>query len=177
MNLYIVGTSGSGKSTLSQKLSVDLNLNYIDIDAHRFHENWVPRNETEYRKEVVSKIQSSKPFVADGNYRRVLGRIRHDIDYIIWLDYPFYLVLWRVFSRTIRRLLTKEKICGENYESWSKQFFSKTSIFVWVFKSFRKNRRRYTRLLTKKDYKEKMIHVKHPTDLEDAIAFLYQKNS
>lgn len=175
MNVYVVGTSGSGKSTLAKQLAADFKLTHFDIDSYRFLPNWEPRGKTMYVKQLLADVSTAESWVCCGNYRLVLARLRDQIDCIIWLDYPFYIVFWRVLSRTLRRLLSKEKVCGDNVESWYIQFFTKKSIFVWVLKTFIKNKRRYQRLSEKPRYAQKIIRVTHPRDLEKHLLVLYKE--
>jgi len=43
--------------------------------------------------------------------------------------------------RTFRRIVYKEKCCGENYESLSHMFFEE-NMFLWIFKTYWKRKRR-----------------------------------
>jgi hypothetical protein len=67
-------------------------------------------------------------------------------DTLVWLDYPFLLVLGRLLWRTIRRVVTREDLWGTNRESWRSQFFSRDSLFLWLLKTHWRRRREYTTL-------------------------------
>ncbi len=47
-------------------------------------------------------------------------------------------MFWRITLRAISRAVTREKICGENVESW-RQMFSRNSLLWYLIK----NRRSY----------------------------------
>ena len=64
---------------------------------------------------------------------------------IIWLNFPFPVVLRQAIYRTIKRAYTRETICNGNTESFRKSFFSKDSILIWVLKTHKSMTERYTK--------------------------------
>lgn len=164
MNFYIVGTSGSGKTTLAQWLSQNLGIRHIELDAHQFSSNWIKRTDEEFHHRVLNEIALG-PFVLCGNYRDIQALVRDKIDCYIWLDYSFPLTFWRVVKRTFSRLLTQEKCCGDNYETWRKQFCDHSSIFLWVLQTFRKNRERYLLASLAPPFKPPVIRLCSPAEL------------
>ena len=65
-------------------------------------------------------------------------------DTLVWLDLPFALVIWRLFWRSLRRSVTKEKLWGSgNTESLGRSFFSRQSILLYAMKTHRRNRHRF----------------------------------
>ena len=70
-------------------------------------------------------------WIIDGNYRSDLGHITWSAATdILWLDYPIYVVLWRLWFRTIGRIRGGEKLWGLDgcVETWQSQFFSYNSL-------------------------------------------------
>ncbi len=165
MNLYVVGTSGAGKSTLAKQLAQSFKLHYIELDAFQFEPHWVKRLDEDFENDILQETKKG-PWVICGNYRNIQALLIDQVDHLIWLDYPFPLILWRVIKRTFRRLMKKEKCCGENYETWYQQFFTKYSIFVWVFGSHWKNRRRYRALLQDPRHTHRVQRFRSPKALE-----------
>ncbi len=39
-----------------------------------------------------------------------------------------------MFKRTIKRVRDKQRICGDNYETWGKAFFSRDSLLLYLLK-------------------------------------------
>jgi len=80
--------------------------------------------------------------VVSGNYNSLMkDTIWQDANTIIWLNYPFGLVIHRFLIRTYRRVFLKEKCCGNNYESLGR-VFSNESMFIWILKTYSMRKRR-----------------------------------
>jgi adenylate kinase family enzyme len=160
-----VGTSGAGKTTLASFIAQHYQVRHIELDAIGFAENWVKRSDEDFIQRVQEEIKKG-PYVLCGNYKDVQALVMDQIDWVIWLDYRFSLVFWRVVKRTMTRLFTREKCCGDNYESWVQQFCTKYSIFWWVILSFSKNRARYLALSLDPDHRHRVIRLCSPRELE-----------
>lgn len=171
MNFYISGTSGSGKSTLAKQLAQRFQLTHIELDAFHFDPNWVERPDVDFIRDVSLKMQEG-PWVICGNYKEILALALEKVDHLIWLDYPLPLIFWRVTKRTLRRLIKKEKCCGDNYERWSQQFFTQYSIFLWVLKTYRKNKRRYENISKYSPYSSCVRRIRSPRELENFLRAL-----
>jgi hypothetical protein len=57
------------------------------------------------------------------------------------LDYPRWFSLQRLLRRTVSRAATGQEMCNGNTETW-RQMFSRDSIIVWHFRSWRRKRAR-----------------------------------
>jgi len=155
--IVIVGTSGSGKSTLAAELARRLDAEFIELDALFWLPEWEQATTELFRERVSDAIgeQSShgERWVVGGNYSRARDLIWSAADTVIWLDYPFPLVFWRLFRRTVKRIRTQENLWGTgNYESWGKQFLSHDSLFVWAAKTHRRYRTLIGELLQQPEY-------------------------
>ena len=56
-----------------------------------------------FQKKVQEIILGKEKWVVDGNYSKVRPFILPNATFAVFLDLPLYLILWRVFSRTISR--------------------------------------------------------------------------
>ena len=74
-------------------------------------------------------------------------------DTIIWLDYPFVVIFLQALTRSIKRIVTKEKLFGDNVETFRQTFFSKNSILYWICVSHWDYKKTYTRLLKNSEKK------------------------
>lgn len=90
-------------------------------------------------------------------------------DKIIWLDYSFPLVFWRITKRTLKRVFLKQSCCNGNFETFHQQFFSKDSMFYWVVKKFHARRKEHQRLLVDTDLAPKMLHLHSPADVKSTL--------
>lgn len=107
----------------------------------------------------------------DGNYSRVRDIVWARGTTIIWLNYPFRVVLWRALCRTVKRAATQEELFSGNRESFRKSFFSRESIILWVIYSYRRLRRNYRRILDNGDYPHlRVIELRDPAQAEKLIA-------
>jgi len=133
MKINILGSSCSGKSTVSKRISESLSIDLIEIDRINWQlGNWIELSKEDLRKELSERLKDKESWVVDGSYGKVMDIIWKDVDIIIWLDFPLYLIMYRYFSRTIKRIIHKEQLFGaNNIETFRMQFFSKDSLFIY----------------------------------------------
>ena len=145
MKINIIGTSGSGKSTFSKQIAQKLNIPHIELDGLFWKENWTPSSDQKFFTNIEKAINSEN-WILDGNYDRTQHIKWDKVDQIIFLDMPFYLVLFRIIKRSLIRSLTRKKLWAGNQENILKHLFTKDSLILWVIKTFHKNRREYSLL-------------------------------
>ncbi|MBY0281245.1 MAG: adenylate kinase [Alphaproteobacteria bacterium] len=169
--IIIVGTSGSGKSTLGREISKKLKIPNIELDTVFWQPNWHQTPiETFVRK--VDHLTEQKAWVIDGNYSKVRHIIFSKGDTLIWLDYPFYLVFYRAFKRSMSRIFKKEKLWGTNYETLTR-FFSKNSILVWVLQTHWRRKKTYNKIIAEGEYPHlHVIRLKSPKETKEFLKSL-----
>lgn len=141
--IIVVGLPGAGKTTLSKKISKTLSIPHTELDSINHQANWTPIDPDEFRK-TVHKITRQDSWIFCGNYFNDLGLdFWKKADTVIWCDYPFPVVFWRLLRRTLRRGLTKEELWNGNRENIVTNFLSRKSIFLWAFKARKKQKNRY----------------------------------
>jgi len=167
--IVVVGTTSSGKSTLAGQLAKISGADFIELDALHWEPNWVEAPDEVFRQRV-DKATSSQAWVVAGNYSVTRDLVWSRAETLIWLDYPFRIVFWRMLTRTIRRAVTKEKLFADNVENfWTHmKIWSKDSLFHWLFKTYWRRKREYPMLFAlPKNAHLKVIHFKHPKETED----------
>jgi adenylate kinase family enzyme len=166
--IIVVGTTSSGKSTLASHLAEKIGGEYIELDEYYWEPNWTPAEPLVFFERVKAKI-SSKVWVAAGNYRLVRELIWDKAEAVIWLDYPFHIVFWRLLTRTIRRAITKEELWNGNREKfwWHLKLWSEESLFHWLFKTYWMRKSEYPMLFKLPENAHlKILRFKHPKETE-----------
>lgn len=112
--ISIVGISGSGKSTLANKLGKELNLPVFHLDKYFWAVGWKKRYETKAEfTAVVDGFAKQDKWIIDGNYRSADIDFRFErADTIIFLDFPKWRCVWRVFTRVFNRKQPFDKTEG-----------------------------------------------------------------
>lgn len=185
--IVVIGTTSSGKSTLAEQLAKKLSLDFIELDALHWEPNWKEAEVEVFRKRVETvtslqrgKSEDSSGWVVAGNYRIVRDLIWPNAQAVIWLDYPFPIVFWRLLTRTIRRAVTQEELWNGNRETfWGHlKIWSQDSLFNWLFKTYWRRKRETPALLNLPEHKHlELIHFKHPREAEEWLNSLFSKPS
>jgi len=97
----IIGSGGAGKSTLARQLGKMLDLPVIHLDAVHWQPGWVAMPKDEWCGKVAEMTQGER-WIIDGNYGGTLPARLAVADTIIFLDYPWWLCLWRVLRRRVQ---------------------------------------------------------------------------
>ena len=139
--IVILGVTGSGKTTFGRKLAARLGYSATDLDDLHWLPGWVSRPTEEFYT-LADGAARHPQWVIIGNYSKVRNAVWPRADTFIWLDYRFPHVFWQLLRRSVMRAVDRNPICNGNIESW-RNFFSKESIMVWLFKSYRKRSREY----------------------------------
>lgn len=147
--VIVSGTTGSGKTTFARALAAKLGVPHAELDEMNWEANWTEAS-TEAFRARVDAFTARPAWVMDGNYAKVKDLTWGRADTIIWLDYPFGLVLSRLLRRTVRRTVSREELWNGNRERFLEQFFSRKSLFVWAWQTH--FRRRHTYPIALADY-------------------------
>ena len=140
--IVVVGVTGSGKTTLARRLAERFGVRHVELDGLNWEANWV-QAPTEVFRERVSEATAGDGWIVDGNYSKT-----HDITWpratvIVWLDYSFPLILWRLGLRILRRGITRERLWNGNRETVWKHFFTKESLILWAIQTYNRRKREY----------------------------------
>lgn len=168
-HIVVIGTTSSGKSTLAARLAGKLGADFIDLDALHWEPNWVEAADEVFRQRVELATRSGSWVVA-GNYHVVRELLWRKADTLIWLDYPFRIVFWRLLTRTIRRAVTREKLFSDNVENfWTHmKIWSDESLFRWLFKTYWRRKREYPALFGLPENSHlHIIRFDHPARTEE----------
>ena len=167
--MIVVGTSGSGKSTLGEQIGARLGIECTDMDTLNWMSGWQMRPTDELRA-IVDEVTTRESWIITGNYSKVRDLVWGRGDTLIWLDYPRRIVLWRLIKRTLKRVITREKLWGtDNVERWS-NFYSRDkeqNIILWALDTQPKQRREYPQVVQQPEYAHlRVIRLKHPREAQ-----------
>ena len=95
--VVVVGTSCSGKTTLARQLSRVLGAPHVELDGIHWMPGWQLRPVDEVRR-MVGEAAAAERWVMDGNYSAVRDIVWGRATAVVWLNYPFRVVLWRCLS-------------------------------------------------------------------------------
>jgi len=124
---------------------------FVELDALFWKPNWVPEEKTVFRQKVSEALQGDT-WTVGGNYSIARDIVWQRSDTLVWLDYPFALVIGRLFRRTIKRVITQEELWSGNRETWWNSFVSKDNLFLFAFKTHFRRRRELPLQLQERAY-------------------------
>jgi len=164
----VIGTTGSGKSTIAERLASKLGLDYIELDALNWGPNWTPA-EDELLCARVEEATRSPGWVVAGNYSATRPVTWARAEAIIWLDYSLWVVFWRLFRRTWKRVFYQEELWNGNRESvWTQlKLWSDESLFHWLFKTYWRRKREYPQLFAMPEHAHlRIFHFENPNQAQ-----------
>jgi adenylate kinase family enzyme len=162
--ICVVGTSGSGKTYVARALAALGGLHYISNDSIIWRAGWRQTPDAE-RLQQIDEASRAEAWTFDGNITpdrpdRPEDRLIFDrCDTLVWLDLPRRSVMWQVTLRSLRRLLTRERLWHGNVESLH-TLLSRESIVWWAFKTYDGRRRYYERLFHQPEYSRAYIRMR-----------------
>ncbi len=172
--IAIIGATGSGKTTLARKLCNVLCLYHVELDSILWLPNWQKEDWDVVRQQVQQQMEHAG-WVTDGNYSKLRNIIWQQADTIIWLDYPFLLVFYRLFIRTMRRVIFRTRLWNNNRESFRNTFLSKDSLFLWLFQSYPRLKEGYPQLLHQPEYSHlKILAFNSPSQTRRWLQRLFE---
>lgn len=149
--INVVGTTGSGKTVFARELAARLGYPYFELDALYWGPNWTEPSREMFRERVQQALTGDR-WVVDGNYSKVRDIVWDRAETLVWLDYPLWLILWRLFARTVSRVFVRHELWSGNRESFRDAFLSRNSLFVWALQTYGRRRRDYVLIPRQPEY-------------------------
>lgn len=151
-----------------------MELDFIELDALHWKANWTEARDEDFRSDVLEAV-SADAWVVAGNYHVVRDLIWTRAEAVVWLDYPFLVVFWRLLTRTIRRSWRREELWNGNREKfwWHLKLWSDDSLFHWLIKTYWRRKRETPELLKLPQYAHlHLIHLETPRQAEEWLGSL-----
>jgi adenylate kinase family enzyme len=149
--VVVGGETSAGKTTFSRALASRLGVPVIELDTLFWGPNWTRAAPSEFRARVADRI-AEDAWIVDGNYSVLRDLVWPRADTFVWLDPPFRVLLWRLFLRTNRRIRRREELWSGNRERFTNAYLSKDSLYVWLFRAYRRHQRDWPRALADPKY-------------------------
>ena len=160
--IVVLGTTGAGKTTLAGEIARALDVPHVELDYYRFRENWVEAPNDEFRESVREALRGDR-WVADGNYGLARDVIWPRATMLVWLDYPIYVVMWRLFWRTVGRGVFRKVLWHGNREKLWWHFVTRDSLFLWALKTHWRRRRQIPEHLARPEHGHlELVHLRTP---------------
>jgi adenylate kinase family enzyme len=165
--IVVAGTTGSGKTTLARRLAKAVDARHVELDALYHEAGWTPADIDVFRARVRAAIDTPC-WVVDGAYASHVWDIAWaSADAIVWLDYPFAVVMARLFRRSLVRGIRREELWNGNRESLRGQFASRDSLFFWARKAHWKHRSQYPEHFARPELAHaRIVRLRSPGDAE-----------
>ena len=134
------GVCGSGKTTLARRISEKTGIPWHSADDLTWLPGWqmVP---DEIQGHKIRAITEQESWILDTAYGKWIEIPLERVELIVALDYPRWFSFQRLLRRAIARAIDKQLVCNGNIETW-RNMFSRDSILIWHFKSFKNKQRR-----------------------------------
>ncbi|MBI4635525.1 MAG: AAA family ATPase [Candidatus Rokubacteria bacterium] len=164
--VVVVGTSCAGKTTFARRLASALGAQHVELDSLYWGPEWTPR--PDFQQEVLAAARQPR-WVIDGNYSAARDMIWRRCTAIVWLDYPFARVFSRALRRTVRRVVTGERLYSGNRETIGSALFDTEGIPWWVVRTHGKRRREYPELFRRPEYRHAAVIQLHTPAAAEAF--------
>lgn len=165
--ILVIGSTGSGKTTLAGHIAKKLNIPHVELDGLFWEPNWTPATKEVFRERVQAATQC-EAWVVDGNYMGKLGDLLfHQAETVVWLDYPLRVNFWRLVKRTSGRVFLRRKLWNGNRERLRNFIDPRDSLFMWLFKNYRRKRQRYLQMMERDDLAHgRWVHIRSKGDYD-----------
>ena len=145
---------------------------HVELDALHWDPGWSEAPLDVFRQRAAAALHPDGRWVVDGNYGVVRDIVWSRADTLIWLDYSFPLVLWRLTRRTLWRGLASVELYNGNRESLWTHLFTRDSLFLWLLKSHWRRKRDLPKALAQPEYAH--LHVERFRSPRETSAWLHR---
>lgn len=138
--VVVGGSTGAGKTTFARELARRMGVPIIELDALHWGPDWSEEPVPVFRERVSAAV-AADAWVVDGNYSVSRDLTWGRADTLVWLDFSFPVIAWRLFRRTNRRIRSREELWNGNRERFRGAYLSTDSLYLWLLRSYWARRR------------------------------------
>ena len=161
----VIRTTRSGKTTPAPPLAAILGVPHIELDALHWEPNWQEAPTDLFLARVQAAV-AAEAWTADGKYHGGRDLVWGRADTLVWLDFPLYVILWRLSLRTARRIIWREELWSGNRETLAAAL-SRDSILLWALHTYQRRRRETPLLLQQPAYRHlTVVHLRSPQEAQ-----------
>lgn len=174
--VVVVGSSGSGKTTVARVLSERLGAPHLEMDAV-FHARGLADVAHDEFLPTLDEFTTAERWIVDGNYTSHGTKefVWPRADTIVWLDLPRRTAMTRVVRRTLRRVVTRERLWGSVREPFSNLYSLNPSrnIIVWTWTRHGHVREKYETAMADGSWSHTTVHrLRTPREVESFLESL-----
>jgi adenylate kinase family enzyme len=174
--VVVVGNSGSGKTRVASAIAEILGLPLLELDSVMHREGWDSGRGPKFQEEVADFAKGDR-WVIDGNYTSHGTRevVWPRADTVVWLDISEWRIVPRVVLRTLRRVVTRERLWDGPREPWTNLYSLDPyqNIVVWAWTRHRHVREKYQRDLDEGTWEHTIVHrLRSPAGVRRFLASL-----
>jgi adenylate kinase family enzyme len=160
--VVVVGSSGSGKTTLARNIHQLADLPFLEMDAVMHERGWNATPNDEFLARL-SEFARQDRWVIDGNYTShgVSEEIWPLADTFVWSDPPKAVLMRRVVGRTLRRVVTREKLWAGGLREPLANLYKTDpyeNIIVWAWTRYDHVRSRYEKAIVDGSWDHAVVH-------------------
>ena len=168
----VVGVSGSGKTTVGRAIAEAIGAPFVELDTLFHLPDWgqAPRDEFRAR---VGDVVAGDSWVVDGNYEAVQDVVWERADTVVWLDLPRGLAMRRLTTRTVRRVVTRERLWNGNTEPFANLYRldPERNILRWAWVKHPEYRDRYAAAARDPEHAHlRFVRLRTPAEVADLLA-------
>lgn len=119
-----------------------LKIPFYERDYYHWLPNWKERP-AEEEKILINELVQNPEWIVDG--------YQEEADTVIWLDFSFARVMYRVIKRSFLRGISRKRLWHNNIEP----FFSKESMIFYVLENYNVKKKLFERFITEGKFQNK----------------------
>jgi adenylate kinase family enzyme len=167
--IVVVGGSGSGKTTVARAIAGALELPHLELDSVRHRDGWDSVGGDEFSS-IVSDFAAQERWIVDGVYTSLGTRdtLWPRADTVVWLDPPRWRAMAWVIRRTLKRIVTRERLWGSVTEPLTNLYKRDPmeNIIVWTWTKHAATREKFEKALADGIWSHAVVHrLRSPSEV------------